>query len=188
MTLGKPGDRQRWSLAHELAHLVMHYTYTGPISKIEDEADIFTAEFLVPAEAARNGLRAPLTLTLLAELKSQWGVSIQSLIMRAFQLEIITDGQRRYLFRQMATRGWLRNEPVPIPSEKPRLLRKMIESTYGFNTDSRVIADALGIPASMMVEILDGYRYAASQPKAIERESQPRTGRLLTMQPRIKLA
>ena len=179
MTSGKPGDRQRWSLSHELGHLVMHYAYRASIADIEMQANQFASEFLIPEEMARKEFKPPLTLTFLAEIKSRWGIAIQALIQRAFQLDIITDGQRRYLFRQLASRGWLRNEPVPIPTEKPRLLRKMIEATYGNKIDIKTMADRICVSAGMMREIFDSYRPAINV--ARQQAPQPKLGRLLTM-------
>ncbi len=43
-----PGDRRRFSLAHELGHLVMH-DEPGTGSTQEKQADAFAAEFLMPA-------------------------------------------------------------------------------------------------------------------------------------------
>ncbi len=187
MTSGKPGDRQRWSLSHELGHLIMHYAFRASISQIENEANLFASEFLIPEEAARKELVAPITLTSLAEAKSRWGIAIQALIQRAFQLNIITDGQRRYLFRQMGSRGWLRNEPVAIPPEKPRLLRKLIEAVYGTNVDLKAIADRFSIPIGMMREIYDSYRPAKALTKHEEEIKPSKNGKLLTM-PTAKLA
>ena len=159
---GKPGDRQRWNVAHELAHLVLHFSYTGSPSDLDHEADRFAGEFLLPEQAVREILEArPLTLTVLAELKSQWGVSMQAWIMRAFQLGIVTDGRRRYLFRQMAAKEWLRNEPVPIPPERPRLLRRLAEELYGQTFDVRKIAELVDGPVQMFRPIVESYASAS---------------------------
>jgi Zn-dependent peptidase ImmA (M78 family) len=185
MTSGKPGDRQRWNVSHELGHLVMHYNYNGSPTELESQANRFAGEFLFPEDAARKDLgTGPLTLTMLADLKSRWGVAIQALVMRAFQLEIITDGQRRYLFRQLAAKGWLKDEPVPIPQEKPRLLRKLAESLYGPNFDVRSITEPLGIPAQMFSPIVYAYASAADL-KGSSKNNPPRSrGGLVTMLPR----
>jgi Zn-dependent peptidase ImmA (M78 family)/DNA-binding XRE family transcriptional regulator len=154
-TAGRPGDRQRWSMAHELGHLVLHQAFTLTPSAIEDEADVFAGEFLLPEDAMRKDLSAPLTLTALADLKSRWGVSMQALVMRAFNLDIVTDGQRRYLFRQFVAKGWMRDEPVLIPSEKPRLLRKLAESAYGQSVDARTISARIDAPWHLIGPALD---------------------------------
>lgn len=48
MNRNVPGDRYRFTLAHELAHLVLH---NAPMNddQMEDEADKFAAELLIPA-------------------------------------------------------------------------------------------------------------------------------------------
>ena len=55
--------RQRFSIAHELAHYFLHYKGTeyfanrsinGVISKEEKEADIFAAELLMPYNSVKN--------------------------------------------------------------------------------------------------------------------------------------
>lgn len=186
MSNGKPGDRQRWNVAHELGHLIMHYSYSGSPSDLDDQANRFAAEFLLPEQAVRGLLEAgPLTLTTLADFKSKWGVSIQAWIMRAFQLGIITDGQRRYLFRQMAARDWLRNEPVPIPPEHPRLLRRLAEALYGQTFDARVIAELVDGPVHLFKPILESYASASDlrgSPTAQTRRTQnPTRGGIVTM-------
>lgn len=175
MTSGKPGDRQRFSVSHELGHLVMHYTYNGDIAQIEDHANAFASEFLLPEEAMRKALIPPITLTSLADLKSKWGVAMQALIMRAFDLGILTDGQRRYLFRQMAAKQWLTTEPVEIPAEKPRLLRKLGETLYGPNVSAREIAEPLGVPPSFLRPILNAYVSVSDLRAKTTIEDKPKT-------------
>lgn len=160
MTASIPGDRQRWNVAHELGHLVLHYSYSVPPSELEEQANLFAAEFLLPEDAIRKDLSNTLSLTILADLKSRWGVSMQVLIMRAFRLDLITDGQRRYLFRQMANRGWIKKEPVPIPSERPRLLRRLAELIYGPDVDAQDVAGPLSFPVHLLKPIFCAYASA----------------------------
>lgn len=189
MTAAIPGDRQRWNVAHELGHLVLHYTYTAAPSQLENEANRFAAEFLLPEDTIRRDFNTPLTLTILADLKSRWGVSMRALIMRAFQLDVITDGQRRYLFRQMATKGWWEEEPVPIPSEKPRLLRKLAETIYGPNVEARNIAEPLAVPTHLFKPILTAYASASEvrSGRLHKLDKTEQRGSLVTM-PRRKFA
>ena len=189
MSSSKPGDRQRWNIAHELGHLVMHCSYVASPTDLDEQADRFAAEFLLPEHVVRELLKGePLTLTALADLKSKWGVSIQAWIMRAFQLGIITDGQRRYLFRQMAARDYLRNEPVPIPPEKPRLLRRLAEALYGQAFNAKSIASLVDGPVQMLGPVLDSYASASelrgSRPTAQQLPIQQRSG-LITMKRRV---
>lgn len=118
-----PGDRQRWTLAHEIGHLVLHHL---PTDEPEDEADAFAAEFLMPEKEIGPELER-LTLPIAAALKGCWRVSIASIVWRAFQLGKITERQYRYLNVQIAERGYKTCEPVPIPCEEPALFRAIID-------------------------------------------------------------
>jgi Zn-dependent peptidase ImmA (M78 family)/transcriptional regulator with XRE-family HTH domain len=117
---GMPGDRQRFTLAHELGHLIMH---SVPREEIEDEANAFAGEFLMPGEEIGPSL-SNLTIEKAAALKSFWRVSMQAIIMRAKHLGKITSAQYTRLCQQMAPMRMI--EPVPIPREQPALLRKAI--------------------------------------------------------------
>lgn len=48
-------DRKRWTLAHELGHLVLHSNYIDP--ELESQADAFAAEFLMPRHIIEPDLR-----------------------------------------------------------------------------------------------------------------------------------
>ncbi|HBB95552.1 MAG TPA: hypothetical protein DC054_09185 [Blastocatellia bacterium] len=152
---GKPGDRQRDTVAHEMGHLVQHYSLTG--GDVEQEADDFARELLLPEEAIREEITTPVTLSRLAELKARWGVSIQVLIDRAFSLKIISVDQKKYLNKQMTRHGWRHNEPVEIEPERPRALRKMAELLYGLKTGGinyQKLARDTSLPVSLVGHIL----------------------------------
>ncbi len=117
-----PSDRMRFTLAHELGHLVMHDGDTGDI---EDEADAFAAEFLTPASEVRGSLTG-LRLDRAVQLKLHWKVSMGALIYRAKALNAITANQAKYLWIQMSQNGWRTKEPVDIQAEEPKLLRDLV--------------------------------------------------------------
>jgi Zn-dependent peptidase ImmA (M78 family) len=117
-----PTDRCRWTLAHELGHIVMHQI---PTKNMENEADKFAAEFLTPHEELRPYLQT-VTLPELANLKIHWKVSMGSLLMRAAELKTISPRTKKYLFTQMSRRGWLFNEPVELPPELPTLFDELV--------------------------------------------------------------
>lgn len=64
-------------------------------------------------------------------MKLRWGVSVQSLIRRAKDLDAVTDEQYMSLFRQVSARGERMNERNQIRREKPRVYRKMAEVLFG---------------------------------------------------------
>lgn len=117
-----PGDRERWTLAHEVGHIVMHHL---PTDDPEAEANRFAAEFLMPADEIAADLRG-LTLPKAAALKSYWRVSMQAIIRWALVLGKITQNQYEYLFKQMGARGYRTCEPVLIAPEVPRLLHEVL--------------------------------------------------------------
>lgn len=121
------GDRFRFNLAHEFGHLVMHFGQkVGEDRDIEDEAHNFGSEFLMPALEIKPHLKN-LNLKKLEHLKSYWLVSMQAIVVKAYkQLEIISKNQYHYLFKKMAIKGYLKNEPGFIPLEKPNLFNSMI--------------------------------------------------------------
>lgn len=153
---GAPGDRLRFNLAHEIAHLVMHETIRGDISELESQANQFAAELLMPEAAMRQEIVAPVTLPTLSALKPRWGVSIQALIRRAYDLEIITPRQYKYLMHQLTERGWRLREPsnLDVPVEKPRALRQMAEMGYGNPINYEKLASDLKLPIKLVKETL----------------------------------
>ncbi|HWQ56355.1 MAG TPA: XRE family transcriptional regulator [Bryobacteraceae bacterium] len=120
------GDRLRLTLAHEVAHVVMH---RFPNPKMEAQANTFAAEFLMPRKEIKASLYG-LSFAKLMDLKSQWKVSMAALVQRAFELGTITDAQRRYLFIQFGRRGYRLREPAEtdIPLERPELFNELIET------------------------------------------------------------
>jgi Zn-dependent peptidase ImmA (M78 family) len=52
-------DRRRFSVAHELAHLVLHHIPQAPPHALEQQADVFAEAFLLPAAAMREALVPP---------------------------------------------------------------------------------------------------------------------------------
>lgn len=118
-----PGDRMRWTLAHEIGHIALHHL---PTDDPEKEADRFASEFLVPAQDIISELR-PFSLQKAAALKPFWKVSMAALIRRARDLKVANERQYEYLNMQMAKLGYKKCEPVPIPPEEPEMLREIIE-------------------------------------------------------------
>jgi Zn-dependent peptidase ImmA (M78 family) len=124
-----PGDRLRFSLAYELGHLLMH-AYNKPNFDIDagHKANLFAAELLMPSKDIAAEFKHGVTLQTLAELKTKWKVSMQALLYRAADLELITANQKRYLLSQFNDMGIRRREPLEldIAKEHPRLLRDLI--------------------------------------------------------------
>ncbi|WP_299736041.1 ImmA/IrrE family metallo-endopeptidase [uncultured Roseobacter sp.] len=123
----QPSDRQRFSLAHELGHVVMHRV---PSPEMEDEANSFAASLLMPARDIRPLLAGKkLTIQRLASLKPVWRVSMAALLVRAKTLETITRNQSGYLWRQISSMGYRKSEPpeLDFDIEQPSVLPEIIK-------------------------------------------------------------
>jgi Zn-dependent peptidase ImmA (M78 family)/DNA-binding XRE family transcriptional regulator len=122
-----PPDRWRWTLAHELGHAVMH-TNQYPSERMEDEANAFANEFLMPRQLIRHQLLNA-DLKKLAGLKTYWKVSMQALIMRGHDLDLITSRQKSYMFMQLNRAGYKLREPEDLdpPVEPPDALFRLIQ-------------------------------------------------------------
>ena len=115
-----PPDRWRWTLAHEMGHLVMHFEPMASPKEVEQQADLFAAEFLAPAREIGPSLEG-LTFQKLGWLKREWRISMQALITRAYRLGSISEGQRRSMYIRLSKAGYRTREPETLdpPVEKP---------------------------------------------------------------------
>ena len=129
--------RRQFSCAHELGHIVLHEKFEDlndvsreEFRKREDEANMFAAEFLLPAEAFLTDLSVHANkLNRYVELKRKWRVSIAAMVYRAHELEAITDNQYQYLMRQISQKGWRQNEPLDeyMPLRHPKALKQAVK-------------------------------------------------------------
>lgn len=149
---GHAGDRDRFTLAHELGHVILHLRRrtTDP----EREANLFAGELLFPSDRARETLGMGLTLSDYARVKAVWGVSMQSLIMRARQLGLISDDRSTSLWKQINARGWRRQEPVTVQPERPALLARLRSHVFG-DRPLRELEDELALPVVLLKAFLD---------------------------------
>lgn len=122
---GLSGDRYRFSIAHEAAHLALHAL---PNDDQEAQADRFAAEFLAPAVDIDDLLIGLTTRDFprLLSLKAEWGMSIAALIRRAKSLDRISDRQYKEFFIKIGRLGWRLHEPGEVPLEQPRTLHRVM--------------------------------------------------------------
>ncbi|WP_197288650.1 ImmA/IrrE family metallo-endopeptidase [Nocardia sp. NRRL S-836] len=136
---GTPGDRQRFTLAHELGHMVMHPV---PHPDQEKQANRFAAEFLMPANDIRQALTGTIDLSRLLVLKEQWRVSMWALLRRAHTLSAISDWQYRTLTVEMSSLGYRTAEPLKLDAEKPGAVRAAVERQLSQGHDVESLAQA----------------------------------------------
>lgn len=127
-----PGDRFRLTLAHELAHLMMHRR-SSDVS--ESEANRFAAALLFPREEFEAAMPERPQLRDFVSLKGTWGVSVAALVYRAHELDFIDDARYRSLQIQMSK--WRRSEPGEFDPARGTLLGRLVDVNGGVEAVGR---------------------------------------------------
>ena len=149
-----PGDRLRFTVAHELGHLMLE----GQVADDLDEEKVcnrFAGAFLVPRRRALEALGAPRTGIdpgELALLKQKWGLSMLGWVIRASNLGIIKNRAYRELWQMFESKGWDKQEPGdPYPAESTARLQRLILRALAENlmTESKA-AVVLGMSAKQL--------------------------------------
>lgn len=129
-----PGDRQRFTLAHELGHLVLQGRLADNIA-IEAASNRFAGAFLVPRSEVRKELgerRDWLEPQELAALKHAYGLSMQGWMHRAKDLGILSEHRYIAMRKYFAVRRWTKTEPGDAyPKEKPQLFAQLVYRALG---------------------------------------------------------
>jgi Zn-dependent peptidase ImmA (M78 family) len=160
----QPADRLRFTLAHELGHMVMH---KFPTPKMEDEANKFASAFLMPtADISPYFIGRRIDLGLLAGLKREWKVAMQALLMRATSLGFVSRSQREYLWRQISARGFRLREPpeLDFPPERPTVLESLFQ----------VHREALGYSDAELARFLHIFELTLRQQYRLQSEKSQR--------------
>ncbi len=110
--INKP-DRIRFTLLHELAHLLLKF---GNISDRQKETlcHQFAGAMLLPEETIKAELgehRNKLSSLELANIKKQYGISMQAIIMRAKDCGIVNENYTKQLFFLFKQMNWKIDEP-----------------------------------------------------------------------------
>jgi Zn-dependent peptidase ImmA (M78 family) len=130
-----PADRFRFSLAHELGHMVMHNA-PDEDDKMENEAHRFAAAFMMPAAEIKPYL-VGMKLSSLGRVKAFWKISIKALIRRASDLALITPSQYKS-FSIQYNKAFKGIEPVNLEFERASRLQRIVSyhrNTLGYSTD-----------------------------------------------------
>jgi len=141
-----PGERQRFNLAHELAHLAL--SVEAGVDP-EKAAHRFAGAFLAPREALLavvGNHRRSISLGELFSLKKLFGMSAQALTYRCHDLGIISESLFRSIFKQISVRGWRRDEPAALPHERPSRFERLCYRALseGLLSESKT-AELLGV-------------------------------------------
>ena len=176
-------DRRRFSLAHELGHLVMKIEAKLDEKTEERWAHRFAAAFLVPAEVAKRELgdrRRHLDFRELMLLKQKHGLSMSAWIFRASDLGIIEESHARTLFAEMGQRGWRRHEPVEFEGqEQPTGFRQLTVRALAEGILSRTQAERLCPGVTRDIEDAAASPATAMDPRSLHRLPRAERERLM---------
>lgn len=149
----KTAVRTRFSIAHELGHLVMHraveddYIEDPSLFKlVEAQANYFASCFLMPASTFGREYYSS-NIDSLIKLKKRWLTSISAIAIRSYNLNLINDNQKVYIFQQIAP--YKRREPLDdiLVREEPRLINKIVNLIDSHDILSkRELYEKLGLP------------------------------------------
>lgn len=155
----RPGERQRFNLAHELGHLVMDMPESIHGTRDEENwCHRFAGAFLFPASQVRETFGSSRRRVLFKEFllaKEEWGISIQALLRRLYDLGIVQQGFYQSTFRFWSSKGYRKDEPEPLDPENSYRLRQIVYRALaeGLVTPSRA-AELLGVGLGEIEDVM----------------------------------
>jgi len=145
-----PGDRQRFTLAHELGHRILAGRLSEESLEEEKACNRFAGAFLAPRMSVLESLgqkRTWLEPQELALLKEEYGLSMLGWVIRARQLGILRASSYERMARYFSKHGWRREEPRTYPAEKAHLFPQMVYRALGEDRISESkAAELLAVP------------------------------------------
>jgi Zn-dependent peptidase ImmA (M78 family)/DNA-binding XRE family transcriptional regulator len=124
-----PGDRQRFTLAHELGHLMLEGRLADDLDE-EMACNRFAGAFLFPRASVLQELgehRNAIELKELGLLKEEFGLSMSGILYRARDLGIISPAYREEQAKLFRYKGWNRKEPGrDYPTEKAHIFEQLV--------------------------------------------------------------
>lgn len=119
-----PAERQRFTLIHELVHLVFIFSET---KNIEHAVDEIAGSFLLPKDdiirelgPKRRDIRGDLRI-----IQQEYNISMASIVMRAYQTGIITKQTCTITMKWMSANGLRKDEKSGLVVEKSHLLEQL---------------------------------------------------------------
>ena len=146
----KTAERQRFDVAHELGHLVLHQSDARSHGReLERQADRFAAAFLMPLDdvvAAR--LRNASTQAVI-KASRRWKVSAMALAHRLSELSQLTEWGYRSVCVELSRLGFRSAEPgSDLRPESSQLLEKVLGHLRARKSSPREIVEDLALTAS----------------------------------------
>lgn len=155
--------RQRFDIAHELGHLVLHTGIETGSVQTERAADSFASAFLMPRRAVLRefyDLRGKrMNWKKAYQLKARWGVSVSAIVRRCFDLDIIDEDQYRSAYIYLSKTGQRKIEKYDdmrdfeSPEALNMALQTLLSNKTAFNAflseisiEPKLISRFFGVP------------------------------------------
>jgi Zn-dependent peptidase ImmA (M78 family)/transcriptional regulator with XRE-family HTH domain len=124
-------DRIRFTLLHELAHVLLWPTEHEDARGDEKLCHMFASEFLLPAHVLRKEFpgtdRRTLAMQELLNVKARFGISMQAILYRAQGLGVLSRSGYVGIMRQFGSFGWRTSEPGDCPcNERPMRFEQLL--------------------------------------------------------------
>ena len=157
--------RSRFDAAHELGHLVLHrHLDAGELREpaahalAEAQSHRFASAFLLPATTFSLDVRET-DLHGFLNLKPKWAVSVQSMVVRARELGLISPERYGELFKQMGWRRWRQAQGEPLDDQLPAIagafapqsLRLLVQAGQ---VQAWEVPELLGLPLPVLKAVL----------------------------------
>jgi Zn-dependent peptidase ImmA (M78 family)/DNA-binding XRE family transcriptional regulator len=134
----KSAVRRNFDLAHELAHLLLHYKMDmdsltkDEHKKVEKEANDFASFFLLPKKQFLEDfstISKKSNPDSYIDLKMKYMVSINALEYRAYKLGLLTFEENRYFYAKLNQKRYKQNEPLDedIAIIRPGKIRSLLD-------------------------------------------------------------
>jgi Zn-dependent peptidase ImmA (M78 family)/DNA-binding XRE family transcriptional regulator len=125
----RSGERQRFDLAHELGHLVLHCEDIVPQGReTESQAQRFAAAFLMPREDVMAQPLWNADVQRILRAKRRWRVAAMALTHRLRELDMLTEWGYRDACVYLSQAGYRKAEPHGITPESSQLLGKVFHA------------------------------------------------------------
>jgi Zn-dependent peptidase ImmA (M78 family)/transcriptional regulator with XRE-family HTH domain len=137
----KTPERDRFDLAHELGHLVLHQeTKTLSGKDKEKEANMFASALLMPrGDILAETPREP-SIESVKRLKVRWGVAATALVYRLHQLGLMTDWNYHSGLIQLTKEGYRSGEPGGMRyREKSTILDSVFRDLYSTHSMNLIV-------------------------------------------------
>lgn len=149
-----PNDRYNWAIVHETIHLTMHSAHDGNIRRAEQEGQAGAQEAMLPRAALRDSFGSAHSVVRLSSLAARWNVSLKSMVLRAAEIGVLSDANKRY-YLGAVNKG--AGDLIHVRAQHPRFYRQMCELLFGKPVRVNELARRTGASRTFLQDVLEAH-------------------------------